>query len=116
MLHKTHSVFNLIVIKFAFQKCRIPSRRLQLLPKSLAAMTINHLFVYVSYARFAAMRKFYNSALRPLGYTEMMHPRDDLVAFGSDFPYFWLKRMEEGRNAVATHVAFDAPSKWSSET
>jgi hypothetical protein len=78
-------------------------------------MTINHLFVYVSHARFAAMRKFYNAALKPLGYTEMMHPRDDLVAFGSDFPYFWLMRLEDGQKPVATHVAFDAPSKYAQQ-
>ena len=57
-------------------------------------MTINHLFVHVSYARFAAMRKFYSSVLKPLGYTEVMHLREDLVAFGSDF--FILLAEENG--------------------
>ena len=74
-------------------------------------MTINHLFVSVSHARFAAMRKFYTAALKPLGYTEMMYPRDDLIAFGSDFPYFWLKMLEDGQKPMPTHIAFDAPSK-----
>ena len=74
-------------------------------------MTINHLFVYVSHARFMAMRKFYNTTLRPLGYTEMMYPREDLVAFGSDFPYLWLKRLEAGKEPMPIHVAFDATSK-----
>lgn len=74
-------------------------------------MTINHLFVYVSHARFAAMRTFYNTTLKPLDYTEMMFPREDLVAFGSDFPYFWLKRLEVGKEPMPTHIAFDAPSE-----
>jgi hypothetical protein len=71
-------------------------------------MTINHLFLQVTHARFAALRTFYNAALKPLGYKEMMHPREDLVAFGSDFPYLWLKRLEEGQKALPTHIAFDA--------
>ena len=62
------------------------------------------------------MRKFYSSVLKPLGYTEVMHLREDLVAFGSDFSCFWLKRMEDGQKPVPTHVAFDVPSKCSSQT
>lgn len=78
-------------------------------------MTINHVFVHVSAAQFAAMRAFYGTVLRPLGYTEMMHPRDDLLAFGSDYPYLWLKRVDAetmaGAKLLPTHIALDAPDQ-----
>ena len=74
-------------------------------------MTVNHAFFHASYARFITLRHFFASALKPLGYTEMMHPRDDLVAFGSNFPYFWLKRLDAEQNHFLTHIAFDAPSE-----
>jgi hypothetical protein len=73
-------------------------------------MTINHFFLHVSYRRFAAMRTFYADALSSIGYKEMMYPRDDLLAFGSDFPYLWLKRLDENQAPLPTHIAFDAPS------
>ena len=73
-------------------------------------MTINHIFFLVSPSRFSALRKFYGAALKPLGYSEMFAPREDLVAFGSDYPYFWLKKLEEGQQPLPTHVAFDAAS------
>ena len=71
-------------------------------------MTINHVFLHISYTRFATARAFYIKALKPLGYTEMMYPRDDLIAFGSDFPYLWLKRLPEGEEVRSTHIAIDA--------
>lgn len=34
-----------------------------------------------------------------------------LIGYGSDYPYFWLKRLPEGKETLPTHIAFDAPSK-----
>jgi hypothetical protein len=73
-------------------------------------MTINHFFLHISHRQFAAARTFYATALESLGYKEMMYPRDDLVAFGTDFPYLWLKRLSESQEPLPTHIAFDAPS------
>ena len=72
-------------------------------------MTINHVFLAVSHKRFAAMRQFYGTVLQPIRYEQMMHPREDLVAFGSDYPYLWLKKLDEGQRPLPTHVALDAP-------
>lgn len=74
-------------------------------------MTINHVTLKVSKANFEALRSFYTSALEPLGYHEMMQMGDDLIAFGSNWPYFWLQALSEETHPVPTHVAFDASSQ-----
>lgn len=75
-------------------------------------MTINHFFVYVTAARLPALRAFYRSALEPLGYTEKIAIKNDemeLYAYGSDYPYLWLKPLPLNTKSVPTHIAIDAP-------
>jgi hypothetical protein len=49
-------------------------------------MTINHIFLLISASKFAATRIFYRTALKPLGYTELLAPSDQLIGLGSDYP------------------------------
>lgn len=75
-------------------------------------MTINHIFFWASASKIAALRSFYRAILQPLGYTEMIRANNEaLIGYGSDYPYFWLKKLPEGKEPLATHIAFDAPSK-----
>ncbi|KAH6722102.1 glyoxalase/bleomycin resistance protein/dioxygenase [Leptodontidium sp. 2 PMI_412] len=70
---------------------------------------INHLFLMVSASRIPALRSFYRTVLQPLGYTEMIAVKDgNLCGFGSDYPYFWLKALPEGKEPVPTHIAIEA--------
>lgn len=61
-----------------------------------------------------AMRAFYKSALKPLGYSEMIVVSESYVGFGSDYPYLWLKALPEGKASVPTHLALDTPGMWRS--
>ncbi len=67
-------------------------------------MTVNHFFLMVSVSRIAALRSFYGTILQPLGYTEMIaHATKtgaQLYGYGSDYPYFWLKTLPEGKEPV----------------
>lgn len=72
-------------------------------------MTINHIFLRVSQANMPALRQFYRSALKPLGYTEMIVANEGLIGFGSDYPYFWLQALPDDKTPLPTHIAFDAP-------
>ncbi|KAF7887915.1 uncharacterized protein EAF01_011069 [Botrytis porri] len=75
-------------------------------------MTINHIFFNASAAKFQALRAFCEVVLKPIGYTEMVCTNNDgLIGYGSDYPYFWLKKLAEGQAPMPTHVAFDAPSR-----
>lgn len=74
-------------------------------------MTVNHVFLMVSHVKMPAMRSFYQSILKPLGYTEMITVSESYIGFGSDYPYFWLKSLPEGKESVPTHIALDAPGK-----
>lgn len=75
-------------------------------------MTINHVFVWSSAAKFTALRSFYRTVLQPIGYSEMICANHEaLIGFGSDYPYFWLQKLPEGKENLPTHIAFDAPSK-----
>jgi len=57
-----------------------------------------------------AMRAFYTNALKPLGYTEMIHANGDkTLGFGSDYPYVWLQQIPEGHQPYPVHIAIDAP-------
>lgn len=77
---------------------------------------IDHLSFYAT--DFAATRRFYEAALRPLGFgvvTELVatwdpdFPNRRMVAFGpTEQPVFWL--MEERRPASPRHIAFVARS------
>ncbi|KAG4436356.1 hypothetical protein IFR05_008146 [Cadophora sp. M221] len=70
---------------------------------------INHLFLMVSASRIPALRMFYRTVLQPLGYTEIIVVKDgNLCGFGSDYPYFWLKALPEGKEPVPTHIAIEA--------
>jgi hypothetical protein len=75
-------------------------------------MTINHVFFWASASKIVALRSFYRAILQPLGYAEMIHAnKESLIGYGSDYPYFWLQRLPEGKEALPTHIAFDAPSE-----
>ncbi|KAJ5753523.1 uncharacterized protein N7511_007676 [Penicillium nucicola] len=75
-------------------------------------MTINHVFFWASANKIVALRSFYRAILQPLGYTEMIRASNEgLIGYGSDFPYFWLKRLPESKEPLPSHIAFDAPSE-----
>lgn len=75
-------------------------------------MTINHVFVWSSAAKFTALQSFYRTVLQPIGYSEMICANNEaLIGFGSDYPYFWLQKLPKGKENLPTHIAFDAPSK-----
>ncbi|KAH7356347.1 Glyoxalase/Bleomycin resistance protein/Dihydroxybiphenyl dioxygenase [Pyrenochaeta sp. MPI-SDFR-AT-0127] len=74
-------------------------------------MTINHIFVYVTAQRMAAMRSFYRTVLKPVGYTEMINVADgQTIGYGSDYPYLWLRQVPEDHTPYPVHVAIDAPN------
>jgi hypothetical protein len=76
-------------------------------------MTINHVFVWGSAANFVALRSFYRTILQPIGYNEMLCVNNEgLIGYGSDYPYFWLKKLPEGKEPLPIHIAFDGPSKY----
>lgn len=73
-------------------------------------MTINHFFLWVTARNMPALRSFYSKVLAPVGYKELICvPNGTLIGFGSDYPYFWLKALPEGKQTMPVHVAFDAP-------
>jgi hypothetical protein len=75
-------------------------------------MTINHTFVYSTPALMSRMLTFYRSALKPIGYTEMINAfGGTCVGFGSDYPYLWVQQVPGGDKPYPVHVAIDAPSK-----
>lgn len=87
---------------------------------NLKKMTVNHIFFWASAAKYAPLRSFYRAILQPIGYTEMIRVKNDaLIGYGSDYPYFWLKKLPEEKEPLPTHIAFDAPSEhiqhWTSE-
>ncbi|CZT08852.1 uncharacterized protein RCO7_03507 [Rhynchosporium graminicola] len=56
-----------------------------------------------------ALRAFYGTVLRPLGYTEMIVVKDgNICGFGDDYPYLWLKALSEGKEPIPTHIAVEA--------
>ena len=73
-------------------------------------MTINHIFLLISTSKFANTRAFYRTALKPLGYTELLAPHDQLVGLGSDFPYLFLKAIPDEEKGRSTHLAIQAAS------
>ncbi|KAF7893857.1 hypothetical protein EAF00_007371 [Botryotinia globosa] len=66
-------------------------------------MTINHIFFNASAATFQALRSFYEVMI--------CANNDALIGYGSDFPYFWLRKLSEGQTPLPTHIAFDAPNR-----
>lgn len=73
-------------------------------------MTINHVFLRVSKSNMTTLRQFYQSALQPLGYKEMIVAHENLIGYGSDYPYLWLQALPEDKTPLPTHIAIDAPS------
>ncbi|CAI7612604.1 unnamed protein product [Penicillium manginii] len=74
-------------------------------------MTINHIFVWASAAKAQSLQAFYRTILKPVGYSELIRVNDgNLVGYGSDYPYLWLKTLPAEKSPLATHIAFDAPS------
>ncbi|RHZ59785.1 uncharacterized protein CDV56_102798 [Aspergillus thermomutatus] len=74
-------------------------------------MTINHVFVWASAAKFESLQAFYRAVLQPIGYTEMISAKGgNLVGYGSDYPYFWLQKLPADKEPLPTHIAFDAPT------
>ncbi|KAJ5375702.1 hypothetical protein N7517_007708 [Penicillium concentricum] len=75
-------------------------------------MTVNHIFFWASAAKYTSLRSFYRAILQPIGYSEMIRVNNDaLIGYGSDYPYFWLKKLPEDKDPLPTHIAFDAPSR-----
>ncbi|OGE53498.1 hypothetical protein PENARI_c007G11510 [Penicillium arizonense] len=75
-------------------------------------MTINHIFFWASASKIVALRSFYRAILQPLGYTEIIRANNEaLIGYGSDYPYFRLKKLPENKEPLPTHIAFDAPSR-----
>jgi hypothetical protein len=72
-------------------------------------MTINHLNLMVSLGKMPAMRAFYASVLKPLGYKELIFVNDSWIGYGSDYPYLWLKAVADDTPVARTHIAIDAP-------
>jgi hypothetical protein len=74
-------------------------------------MTINHVFIMVKQSQMLAVRSFYSATLLPIGYTEMLRVSGgNIIGYGSDYPYLFLKAVPEDQTTAVTHVAFDAPS------
>ncbi|KAL2813041.1 glyoxalase/bleomycin resistance protein/dioxygenase [Aspergillus cavernicola] len=73
-------------------------------------MTINHIFVWAKPTNFATLRSFYKTVLSPIGYTEQICASKTQVGFGTDYPYFWLNALPEGKTTMPVHIAFDAPN------
>jgi hypothetical protein len=79
-------------------------------------MTINHIFVWASAAKAQSLQAFYRTILKPVGYSELIRVNDgNLVGYGSDYPYLWLKTLPAEKSPLATHIAFDAPSEFLSK-
>lgn len=77
-------------------------------------MTINHSFVWTSAAKWESLQAFYRAVLQPIGYTEMIRVTSgNLLGYGSDYPYFWLKKLSGEKEPLPIHFAFDAPSGFS---
>ncbi|OQE34838.1 hypothetical protein PENCOP_c015G05148 [Penicillium coprophilum] len=75
-------------------------------------MTVNHVFFWASAANFNSLRSFYRTILQPIGYSEMICVNNDaLIGYGSDYPYFWLKKLSADKETLPTHIALDAPSR-----
>ncbi|KAL3475440.1 glyoxalase/bleomycin resistance protein/dioxygenase [Aspergillus californicus] len=73
-------------------------------------MTINHIFVWATASKLPSLRTFYQTVLAPIGYKELICVENSrLIGFGSDYPYFWLKALPEGKASMPVHIAFDAP-------
>ncbi|KAL3490104.1 glyoxalase/bleomycin resistance protein/dioxygenase [Aspergillus germanicus] len=74
-------------------------------------MTVNHIFVWATPSKLPALRAFYRTVLAPIGYKELIVAFNEThIAYGSDYPYFWLKALPEGKETLPVHVAFDAPN------
>ena len=73
-------------------------------------MTINHIFLLISASKFSTTRAFYRTAVKPLGYTELLAPNDSLIGLGSDYPYLFLKAIPDEEKAMGTHLAIQAES------
>ena len=72
-------------------------------------MTINHIYIRVTASRFASVRNFYITALKPLGYREILTiDPNSYVGIGSDYPYLFLRALPEDQQSLPTHIAFDA--------
>ena len=76
-----------------------------------APSIIAHLSVPVS--DVARARAFYGPVLKTVGAQEIMSHGDDVVAYGKQFPEFWVHRPYEGEPATGNgwHVAFLAASR-----
>jgi catechol 2,3-dioxygenase-like lactoylglutathione lyase family enzyme len=57
-----------------------------------------------------ASAAFYDAALAPLGGSRKMQ-RGDLIAYGTEFPTFWLGPLTTGEPNREVHIAFQAPNR-----
>jgi len=63
----------------------------------------------LSVADLGAARRFYEAALRPLGYSVVMEAGEHGIGIGPGRPVFWL--FEGGRQTPPAHIAFAATSR-----
>jgi hypothetical protein len=72
-------------------------------------MSFSHVGISVPPSKFDDTLKFYLEALGPLGYKEIMRPKEQAVGIGVTAPIFWIGAREDvGEQHV--HIAFDAAS------
>ncbi len=70
---------------------------------------IDHIKLFVT--DVARSRRFYESALGPLGYRVLMEPAPGVIGMGVERPDFWLAAEHPRKDqATAAHVAFQAES------
>jgi catechol 2,3-dioxygenase-like lactoylglutathione lyase family enzyme len=72
---------------------------------------INHLSIGAR--DIAAAKRFYDAALKPLGYT-CLSSSDGSLGYGGDAPVFWIyavKKAVPADKASGLHVCFDAPTR-----
>jgi catechol 2,3-dioxygenase-like lactoylglutathione lyase family enzyme len=58
----------------------------------------------------AASAAFYDAVLAPLG-GHRVFDRGDVIAYGDDFPTFWIGPHDSGVGFRESHLAFRAPSR-----
>lgn len=72
---------------------------------------INH--VSIGVADIKAAKRFYDAALKPLGYS-CLHQSDTMLGYGAKAPAFWVQTAERPVPAdmgSGLHFCFDAPSR-----
>ncbi|KAA8650166.1 hypothetical protein EYZ11_002123 [Aspergillus tanneri] len=79
-------------------------------------MAFDHIGIRVPPRIFSATLAFYLSALKPLGYKEMMRPIENCVGLGVDRPEFFLTADHEVPANQKVHLAFKADNHTTVDT